>query len=188
MPIFIIGFIVLLVFVALIIVSQTSDKKDSATNIPTLIKIKEEPKADEELTTTQSDEDDKTQPPPKEITGELTTEQKTKKEVTLEQATLSKEGVAANYGTVEIRFTQNGFEPKNTTVYKWQIVRFVNETDKPITIKQTSPKYDEFENGVLIGAGNTFELEISKERLWTFMEVDSKKYGSIFANVAKNIF
>lgn len=189
MPIFVIGFIVLFGFIIIIILSQTSTNKELKSNIPTLIKIQKEPESKlKDSNSTENTDKDNRQPPPPEVTGELTPKQKERKETLLEQATLSKEEVIKNYGAVDINFTQEGFEPKSTTLYKWQTVRFINTTDKPIAIKQTSPRYDEFVNEVFIGAGDTLEFEISKERLWTFMEVTSKSHGSIFANVAKNIF
>lgn len=80
-----------------------------------------------------------------------------------------------------IRFTaEGGFSPKNTTAYKGDKVRWVNDTDKPIIFKQRMTTYPELREPKTIEAGGSFEFTLYKTKLWTYIEESSQMTGSIF--------
>lgn len=184
-PVFIIGFFTVLVFIAITIASVGSD--DEST-IPQLTKVREDPD-----TPMPDDPQPQQRIQPKEkidrskITateGYLSPEARAELEETkrvLAEITMTPEEVQAKYGTLQIAYTEEGFEPKSATAYNFQRVTWTNETDEPITFGQVHPKYDEWEEDRTLAPGETTEFELYEENLWTYREHESRNYGTIYS-------
>jgi hypothetical protein len=178
-PVFVIGFVMLVLFLIAII---SSENKSDPSNLPNLIRVRDE-----------EEEEIFFEPPPEEVIIIEETESSKlgykeeediitneERRVHDERTTLNSEEVKARYGVLEINFTSEGFEPRNTNGYIGQIVRFNNNTGTSITIQQTTPKYDFWENPRTIPAGSSLEFEATEKGLWTYLEQDSNKLGAIY--------
>ncbi len=86
----------------------------------------------------------------------------------------------ANLTVLEIHYTTNGYSPKNTTAVVGQTVRWLNDTDFTMNMKQTKNIYPEFKEAVTIPAHGTKEFVLSKMGLWAYQEQETGYYGSIF--------
>ena len=81
---------------------------------------------------------------------------------------------------LEITYTKDGFSPKEPNAYSGQLVRWKNTTDKEITLVETIQKFPEFELGVKIAPNGVYEFRIAKDKLWTYKELETGSFGSIF--------
>ena len=81
---------------------------------------------------------------------------------------------------LEIHYTSNGYSPKNTTAVIGQTVRWINDTEYAMEMKQTKNIYPEFKEAVTIPAHETKEFVLSKIGLWAYQEQETGYYGSIF--------
>lgn len=90
--------------------------------------------------------------------------------------------IDVKYGILEINYTENGFEPKNTSAQLNQLVRWVNKTQNTIELEQLTNNYIEFTNPITINPGSTFEFRVYKTKLWTYQEKNSRNFGSIIVS------
>jgi len=81
---------------------------------------------------------------------------------------------------LEITYTKDGFNPKEPDAASGQLVRWKNITDKEITIVETIKKFSEFEIGIKIAPNGIYEFRITKNKLWTYKELETGNFGSIF--------
>lgn len=81
---------------------------------------------------------------------------------------------------LEISYTEKGFSPMNTKAEKNQWVRWTNKTDKDIYLVQKTKVYQELNEPVLIKAHSSFEYKLTKDRLWTYEEKETRSFGSIY--------
>jgi protein-disulfide isomerase len=81
---------------------------------------------------------------------------------------------------VTINYTNNGFEPNNLGLKLGTTVKFVNNVDRDIVIRQIIDTYPEFRNVRMIKKGDTFSFILTQKDLWTFKEDATRHYGSIF--------
>lgn len=84
------------------------------------------------------------------------------------------------YGIIEIEYIPGGFAPNNVKAIQGQLVRWINKTDKDIRIQQIIYLYDELSVPVVIAPGATFEVRLTKDKLWTYKETTNANYASIF--------
>lgn len=82
--------------------------------------------------------------------------------------------------TLEILFNTNGWEPKSTSAYPGQLVRWTNQTTQTVIFKQIDYKFEELKNGVEIKAGESFEFRLYKDRLWRYKDEITGKWAEIF--------
>lgn len=87
-------------------------------------------------------------------------------------------------GAINIDYGDNGFSPKNITVALGQIVNWTNKTATDMVFVQRTVLYEELKEPKVLKAGESFELVMSKEKLWTYAEKNTNSFGSIFV-VAK---
>ena len=81
---------------------------------------------------------------------------------------------------LEITYTKGGFSPKEPDADSGQLVRWKNTTDKEIILVETLQKFPEFELGVKIAPNGVYEFRITKDKLWTYKELETGNFGSIF--------
>lgn len=81
----------------------------------------------------------------------------------------------------EIGFTSEGWEPREAYILKNQMVRWTNNTDVDIVIKQLNNVYPEFKEGIIIKPGETFEFKPYRHGYWRYEEVNTGSWGSIFS-------
>lgn len=161
-PIFVIGLIAAIAFIVIIIMGQSNESGISLTQvIQSRFNVEERPLSlpnppDELVSQTQEaiPEELPLLPPPPESP-----------KVTLD--------------VKEITFTEEGFEPSSTQAVQGQIVRWINNTDKPIIIRELISKHEEFKIGVTILALETAEFELKGSGFWTFKETGSGHIGKI---------
>jgi len=88
--------------------------------------------------------------------------------------------VDKKYGTLEIKYTLQGFDPKDAKSIQNQLVRWTNTTEIPITINSIIKSYPELNDGIKIEPGKTFEFRLYKPKLWSYKEAKSEKMGTVF--------
>ncbi len=180
----VIGALTVLAFLAIIFASA---QKEAAT-LPTLIKLQGE----EGISTNESATSQPTTPsttPPRVLgpTGGVIDPndqlENAKRDEYLDAYIYDADRIDEVFGTLEIAYTQTGFEPRNATGYRDQLVRWTNATANPITIIQTTNTYAEWENGKTIAPGSTLEFRVTDAGLWTYIEKASQNFGSIYVRV-----
>lgn len=78
-----------------------------------------------------------------------------------------------------ITFTTDGFSPENTKGFTGREVIWTNNTANEIKIIETTPVHEALKNGVVIKPGESFSFKPLTTKIFTYMEVNSKKYGSV---------
>jgi len=91
------------------------------------------------------------------------------------------EEIDSKYGPLEIEYTTEGFNPKNTKSYQNQLIKWTNKTDTAITMQAVTKTHKDFPNEVEIKPGETFEFRLTKPKLWSYQQKDNTKmFGTIF--------
>lgn len=159
-PIFIIGLLTAIAFGVIIFVGQSADSGVSLK---------------ETIQNTFSVEE-RAPPSLPESNFQIDPEQESSN-ITQEQAPKS-ERPKANRPTIEIVFTEEeGFSPSSVQTGKGQVVRWINNSEREITIKELIKKHEEFSSGITIEPGGSYELTLYGRQLWTFKELESGKVG-----------
>ncbi|NMB70142.1 thioredoxin domain-containing protein [candidate division WWE3 bacterium] len=91
-------------------------------------------------------------------------------------------GIVPSADVVTIEYTKDGFVPNNLKLTLGQRVKFINNTDKEISIQQLIKKYDFFYSPKVLGSKEEFEFTLTEPDLWTFKEASVRHYGSIFVS------
>ncbi len=170
MPVFVIGFITFAVFLGIIFRGET--QVPDAAESPYLKKVSDDTSDINETATYSANP---------QITNNFTDPETSIQVVIPEEPVLSPEEVDAQFGVAEVFFRPDGFEPIEIDIEPNQLVRWTNETDREITIYQTSyKKYDEWETDAVIPPGGTFEFRFYKPKIWTYKERESMEFGSVF--------
>lgn len=86
----------------------------------------------------------------------------------------------ARYGVINISYTVIGFNPDNLNAIQGQKVVFTNNTDEKMRLEQIIRSYEQLKTPALILPGESYELRLTIDKLWTFKESDHRHYGSIF--------
>ncbi len=84
---------------------------------------------------------------------------------------------------IQVKFTKDaGIKPANITAYTGQTVRFINETDVDVVLKQNTKLFDDIDEfkGVTIKANEFYERKMDKEGLWTYTDSLTNKGGSVY--------
>lgn len=155
-PIFVIGVITALVFAVVILIGQNTKEGPSLQNSPGSFEVNER---DVETTVTTGNFDESSvsaQIPPKPET------------VKPPKAVLP---------PIQMKFTTNGFEPITVLGDAGQTLRWINETDQPITIVELIKKNKSFPENLVIEPLATYEIILEGNGFWTFKEVNSGKTG-----------
>lgn len=84
------------------------------------------------------------------------------------------------YGTLEISYTSEGFEPKDTKATTGQKVVWTNNSEEDLVFVQLIPKYEELLEPKTIAPGETFEFRLRDIGLWTYRAEGQVSRASIF--------
>jgi len=89
--------------------------------------------------------------------------------------------VDSRFGTKEIEFVDGSFNPRNTTGYAGQLIRWINNSENDFTFEQIMDKYDELKKPFVIKAGESFEfrLRLRDVGLWTYRDEGNTSRASI---------
>ena len=88
--------------------------------------------------------------------------------------------VDQKFQPIEILYTDNGFEPKNSKVVVNQLIRFTNKTKDSIKILQITKTEDQYKDGISIEPDSTAEVRLTKPKTWSFYEEVTEFKGSVF--------
>lgn len=166
-PIFTIGALMAMVFIAIIILYKFKPKQET--------KLKEVNEMDQQFYRVAYEEPE----PENEASQYMDAEnQPTDKDVN-EQDENSQINIDEEYGVLQINFTENGFEPRINTAVLGQMVSWTNNTDKTIYFKQRKPTYPELKDPIEIKSGESFNFRMTDLGIWTYEEGDSKEFGSV---------
>ncbi len=105
----------------------------------------------------------------------------TKNEITAEMIAIDNK-----YGIIEISYTEDGFISNNVKAIQGQLVRWTNKTNTDMKLQQVISLYDELSTPATIAPGETFELRLTKDRLWTYKETNHAHYAGIFTVAPEN--
>lgn len=97
----------------------------------------------------------------------------------LELKEVIQETYSRRISTVVVNYTVNGFEPSDIIAYTGQKVELVNTTNNQITINQTSSIHEALKNGLIIPAKKSATFRPLITGAFTYMETGSGKYGGI---------
>jgi len=89
--------------------------------------------------------------------------------------------IDSRFGTKEIEFFDGSFNPRNTTGYAGQLIRWTNTSESDISFEQIMDKYDELKEPFVIKAGESFEfrLRLRDIGLWTYRNEGNPSRASI---------
>ena len=82
----------------------------------------------------------------------------------------------------EISFTSDGFSPENTRGYTGREIVWTNNTGGEIKIIETVHIHEALKGGIVIKSGETFSFKPLKNKIFTYLEVNSGKYGSVYVS------
>ncbi len=154
-PIFTIGVVTLLLFVAIIVFyrfkSHTETKLNKIGNESTFNVV------EEEKANMQDD-------------GQYS---ETQPAVSIEQSIDEKAGI------LEIEYTSTGFKPETARAIQGQAVRWTNKTDKTIYLKQKTPTYTDLTQPVQIEPEQSFSYRLNQDGTWNYEEELSRNFASI---------
>lgn len=106
----------------------------------------------------------------------------------LDNLYLDQNEVAARYGAVIIRYTEDGFVPKNAEVFIYQEVVWINQTEEPIELRQLKVFYPEWRNNNKVIYPNetySFTIPDTTEGTWAYEEAGAKSYATIKVRYAQ---
>jgi len=101
------------------------------------------------------------------------------KEALINMKNMATEVYQGRLQPTSIVFTENGFSPTDTSGYTGTPIIWTNKTAKEIKIVETVPTHEALKNGVVIKAGATFSFRPLKTGTFTYLESTSGKYGSV---------
>jgi len=78
-----------------------------------------------------------------------------------------------------ISFTEAGFSPENAIGYTGTEIIWTNNTTRGIKIVETVPVNEALKNGISIKPGGSFSFKPLKVSLFTYLETASNKYASV---------
>ncbi len=80
----------------------------------------------------------------------------------------------------EISFTDElGFQPADEVAFTGGRIVWKNNTNHDILIEQTLPIHDALKGGIKLGPGESFEFRPLIDRFFSYVEANSKKYGTV---------
>ena len=184
LPIFLIGGATLVVFVIIILVSERRNRDPS--QIPELVVTTEEEGKDAQ-DLAQDDVKELVEKIQKEANTDKTNLSENQEELSkgrefLENVTLTSDEVDSQYGPLLIKYTEDGFNPRNTNGAKSQLVIWENSSDQIIELVQKIYKFDDWgKDTKYIQPGESLELRLlDAEGLWVYQDVKSGSGGSIY--------
>ncbi|MBU0650052.1 hypothetical protein KJ605_00070 [Patescibacteria group bacterium] len=205
-PVFFLGLVVLLIFVAIILLNP-----DKNTNMPAGFKKVEETVFDDREPTTPPSttgpteyapqipspenkgkpyfygehnpnlRDEQGYPTPPQV-GTTSFPSGLSEETLLHYRIIEEDNYANRTRTVYIDFTNEGFMPADSTAFTGQRIIWTNKTGNEIIIKQTVPIHEALKNGITLQPNESFEFRPLLDKKFTYVEKNSLKYGSIFVS------
>lgn len=151
-PIFIIGLITFLIFIALIIIYNLIPHI-----APGLVKTGNESTYNTTL------EESPTIPGSKTSQGGVSTET----------------AIDEKYGAINIEFVNGGWKTKLAFAVRGQAIVWKNNSDATIYLRQKTPTYPELDTPTPIKPVETFTFRLTKIGEWSFDEEKSKSFGTI---------
>jgi hypothetical protein len=170
-PVFVVGVITFFIFMGIIIQSQKNDTKETD-----LVGV-------EDYVVSFNDEVDRVIPE-EDLSDFL---QQVEESLETSEATWYPGKNTSMHGDVlfiEYR-EEKGFVPRNAVGISGKIVMWHNKTQNPIQIKQLTNKFDEFEPPVTIAPQKLFAIRMDIPGIWTYQEVETGEFGSVFIEKAK---
>lgn len=158
-PIFIIGLLAALIFGVLIIIGQNSSSG---------INLKETLEATFNISSRSNTEPEDVYTPPTETSLEETLVDPPGREIIKEPIVIP---------DLIISFDGEKFIPKSTQTINGQVVTWVNNSGKTITIVELINKFKEFSEGVTLKPGESFTLKLYKDKIWTYKETATEAIG-----------
>jgi hypothetical protein len=95
---------------------------------------------------------------------------------------LEMEKIAERSKPTRISFTSDGFSPADTSGFTGREIIWTNNTANEIKIIEAVPRNEALKNGAIIKPGGSFSFKPLVDRMFTYMEVNSKKYGTVMVN------
>jgi hypothetical protein len=95
---------------------------------------------------------------------------------------MEKEKLADRSNPTRISFTNNGFSPADTSGYTGREIIWTNNTTNEIKIVEAIPRNEALKNGAVIKPGESFSFRPLVNKMFTYLEVNSKKYGTVMVN------
>lgn len=203
-PVFFLGLIITLVFIAIILSQPTSEN-----NVPAGFKKVEEkvfesgkPKEPETAETQPTEyapqipspenkgkpyfygeydpnlRDDAGYPIPPKV-GTTSAPPNANEETLSEIQFIEQENYKLRTQTVQIDFTDSGFKPADAMGFTGGKIIWTNKTTKDIRILQTLPIHEALKGGINLKPGESFEFRPLKDKQFTYVEANSQKYGSL---------
>ena len=82
--------------------------------------------------------------------------------------------------TLEIAYTEEGFNPNSAIVNEGDYIEWTNSTAAPIQLAQITKLYDEWEEPVIIAPDGKYKMELTQTRYWSYQEVETEAFGSVY--------
>jgi len=171
--VFVIGFITLLVFLAIIVLSERRQGSGSYIQ-PKLVPI------DQGIDTGNTSPFKTTKLQQESTPSEDFFNTSAPAEAVQSTQSIADAKVDQTYGTLKVEWTSNGFSPKNAKAILGQKVLWKNLTDKNIFIMQKTLFFNNFASPQVVPSNGEFEFRLYKEGIWSYEEKGSKITGSIF--------
>ena len=172
------GLILSVVFVVIIILSQSKENNFSLTPAKRneTFEVETEPSQNSQTPTETGESNIPTSNQPTDNTEDLNLP--TPKEVVDEKV--------ANMEPIRIRFSEEkGFIPNDYTAIEDQTLIWENNTDRTIKITETIEKYTDLPEVVEIGAGQSYSLQLTEPKKWGYKELESGRVGTIYIYAKK---
>jgi plastocyanin len=157
-PVFVIGLLTLITFIALIVTSF--NKRPENENSPKMIKLLEQEEMELEMEIIPS-------------SGYLDPSETTQSEDAARLFDRANE-------PLEIEYRVEGFLPVNARVRRGQLVRWVNRSSNDMILLQTSKIYPEWKEPVVVKRNGSYEFRMYKSGMFTYKDLNSTSFGSVF--------
>lgn len=90
------------------------------------------------------------------------------------------------YPLIEVEFNGEYFNPRSFEAAKGQIIRWTNTSDSPITIVQLLRAFEEFDGGLVLSPGESYQLELYRDGLWTYKDKATGAKGRVLINPGRS--
>lgn len=95
---------------------------------------------------------------------------------------IEKENYAIRTKTININFTGEGFKPVDVMAFTGQKIVWNNKTDKEIFITPVSESHEAIKNGFSIAPGQSYVFRPLIDIRFTYMEKNSSEFGTVIVN------
>jgi hypothetical protein len=169
-PVFVIGFVTLLIFISIIAVSEVRRIRNNNFG-PVLIKVEGNIETERVEALAAEETENSNQG------GGVIIESFESTDSLLPDKEYLQTDL--KFGTVRIEYTYKGFDPVDAKVNLNQKVRWINNTDQTIFIKQNTLFFKEFKTPLLVPANGNAEFRMYHRGTWLYEEQITKTQGSV---------